>query len=172
MGGFILGAIIAFGMPTAAAESQASVVDWLKPSGGAYPHLDGREALWLDVSLMQQRLFVMEAGRRIYTTVISTGLDDPPDDRTPVGTYYIQAERGPSFYNQRLGEGARYWVSWLHHGEYLLHSVPTDSEGRIIVTEARKLGRKASHGCVRLTVPDAEWIYRNVPAGCKIVIEP
>jgi lipoprotein-anchoring transpeptidase ErfK/SrfK len=165
-----LSAVFAFAVVTAVAASRA-VVDWRAPSGGAYPRLTGREALWLDVSLAQQRLFVMDGGRKIYTMVVSTGLDDPPDDRTPMGTYYIQAERGPSFYNQKLGEGARYWVSWLNHGEYLLHSVPTDRNERIIVAEARKLGRKASHGCIRLTVPDAKWIYQNIPCGCKIVIK-
>jgi lipoprotein-anchoring transpeptidase ErfK/SrfK len=114
----------------------------------------------------------MDGDRKIYTMVASTGLDSPADDRTLEGTFFVQRERGLSFYSAKAGEGARYWVSWLHHGEYLFHSVPTDRQGRIIAAEARKLGSKASHGCVRLTLPDAKWIYENIQVGAKVDIGP
>ncbi|MGO8693176.1 MAG: L,D-transpeptidase [Rectinemataceae bacterium] len=90
----------------------------------------------------------------------------------PQGIFFVQRERGPSFFSAKLDEGARYWISWLHHGEYLFHSVPTDSRGRIIAWEARKLGQKASHGCIRLTLPDAKWLYENIHYGTKVVIGP
>ena len=34
----------------------------------------------------------------------------------------------------------------------------------------RNLGRATSHGCVRLTVPDAKWIYENIAPGTKIIV--
>ena len=104
--------------------------------------------------------------------VASTGVDNPPDDATPSGTFWIQRERGLSFYSKSEREGAEYWVSWFHHGEYLFHSVPTDRNGKFIVTEARKLGHKASHGCIRLTVADARWIYEHIPYGTRVEIGP
>ena len=150
----------------------AGTIDWLKPTGGPYPRLEANARLWVKVSLERQRVDIMDSGVSIYTMVVSTGLDSPADDRTPEGIFYIQPERGPSFYSAKLGEGARYWVSWLNHGEYLFHSIPTDRKGNIIVNEARKLGTKASHGCIRLALPDARWIYRNIRVGTRVVIAP
>jgi len=157
--------------PLFAAEN-AHTVDWLQPTGGPYPQIKKGESLWIRVSLGTQRLFIMNGDRSIYTMIVSTGLDSPADNRTPLGTFFIQPERGLSFYSAKLGEGARYWVSWLHHGEYLFHSIPTDRKGSIIASEARKLGTKASHGCIRLALPDARWIYRNVQVGTRVVIAP
>jgi hypothetical protein len=145
-------------------------VDWLQPTGGPYPRLQKGELVWIKVSLGRQRVDIMNGPRSIYTMVASSGLDQPADDRTPEGTFYIQRERGLSFYNAKEGEGARYWVSWLHHGEYLFHSVPVDKKGKIIEAEARELGRKASHGCIRLSFSDAKWIYENIGVGTKVVI--
>jgi lipoprotein-anchoring transpeptidase ErfK/SrfK len=157
---------------SASYPSPSGSVDWLKPSGGPYPKLSRDERPWIKVSLEGQKVDIMSGSRSLYTMIASTGLDLPADDRTPQGVFFIQRERGLSFYSAKLGEGARYWISWLHHGEYLFHSVPTDSRGRIIADEARKLGRKASHGCIRLTLPDARWMYENIPFGTKVVIGP
>jgi lipoprotein-anchoring transpeptidase ErfK/SrfK len=153
-------------------QARAGSVDWLKPTGGPYPALRQGERLWINVSLSRQKVDIMKGERSIYTMVASSGLDDPPDDRTPEGTFYVQRERGLSFYSPKAKEGGRYWVSWLHHGEYLFHSVPIDKKGNIIAEEARKLGSKASHGCVRLSLPDAKWIYENIGFGTKVVIGP
>ena len=90
---------------------------------------------------------------------------------TPTGTYYIENERGESFFNNSLNEGARYYISWLNHGEYLFHTVPTNAQGEYDVEECKKLGKQpASHGCIRLSVPDAIWLYNNLPVGTKVVI--
>ena len=42
---------------------------------------------------------------------------------------------------------------------------------RLNKTSVRKLGRRASHGCIRLTVEDAKWIYDNCPAGTTVIIQ-
>ena len=33
-----------------------------------------------------------------------------------------------------------------------------------------KLGKNGSHGCVRLSVEDAKWIYQNCPVQTKIIV--
>ena len=33
-----------------------------------------------------------------------------------------------------------------------------------------RLGINASHGCVRLALTNAKWIYDNIPVGTKVVI--
>ena len=58
-------------------------------------------------------------------------------------------------------------------GGYLFHSViyssPNNSSLQTGTVSA--LGRRASHGCVRLTVDDASWIYHNCPYGITVVVQ-
>ena len=108
----------------------------------------------------------MDGKNVLYTMYASTGSKDSP---TPTGTFHIQKERGDFFYNAASKEGAKYWVSFKDHGIYLFHTVPTDKNGKFIPKEAQQLGKEAqSHGCVRLSVPDAKWIYKNVPEVWKL----
>lgn len=103
--------------------------------------------------------------KALYTMVCSTGIYNS----TPRGTFHIQ-NRGKSFYNKSSKEGAKYWTSWLYNGIYLFHTVPTNKKGKYIKSEAKKLGKPVSHGCIRLTIPDAYWIYKKVPRGTKVHI--
>ncbi|WP_125573882.1 L,D-transpeptidase [Levilactobacillus huananensis] len=145
-------------------------IDWRAPSEEKdYPNLKTFPHAWLDVNTSKQRVYIRSGNKVLYTMYCSTGTGK--DNATPHGTYYIQAERGKFFYNQNSGEGAKYWVSWKDHGIYLFHSVPTDKDGNYIESEAKQLGKTAaSHGCVRLSVADAKWVYNNVPYGMKVVI--
>ena len=38
------------------------------------------------------------------------------------------------------------------------------------VNSVYALGSKASHGCVRLQVEDAQWIYENCDSGTVVVV--
>ncbi|MGG1680191.1 L,D-transpeptidase [Neobacillus sp. NRS-1170] len=151
-------------------DNKAEPVNWLMPTGGAYPLIGSNDPIWIKVSKEKQRVYIMKENKIIYTMICSTGLDKNSDTFTPEGTFYIQKERGLSFYNAQEKEGAKYWVSWKNHGEFLFHSVATDKNGNVIQSEAMKLGHKASHGCVRLAVPDAKWIYDNIRYNTKVVI--
>ncbi|MFD1317888.1 L,D-transpeptidase [Loigolactobacillus zhaoyuanensis] len=142
-------------------------IDWRAPSEKqAYPDLKQHPNAWLDVSQGKQRVYVKDGTKVLYTMYASTGINNT----TPNGTFTIEAERGQSFFNQSLNEGANYWTSWSGHGVYLFHTVPTDASGNYEVAEAEKLGQKASHGCVRLTIADAKWIHDNIPFGTKVVV--
>ncbi|MBH1939707.1 L,D-transpeptidase family protein [Mobilitalea sibirica] len=58
-------------------------------------------------------------------------------------------------------------------GGILFHSVyyyEFGNPGSLAVKEFNKLGSAASHGCVRLTVEDAKWIYDNCPVGTTVII--
>ena len=151
------------------AGSSTQPVDWLKPSQQIdYPDPAAHPGLSLEVSLQDQRVYVRDGSQLLYTMYASTGMDDS----TPRGSFRIQSERGDHFYNPREGMGARYYTSFLNHGVFLFHSVPTDSSGDYIKEEADMLGvRPSSHGCIRLTVPDALWIMKFVPIGTPVLIE-
>lgn len=143
-------------------------INWKAPSQHkAYPKWSKLKKAWIYVSTKNQKVYIHGNGKVQYIMNCSTGTKANP---TPKGTFHIQRERGYSFYNASSREGAHYWVSWLYHGVYLLHSVPTNYRGHYIKSEAKKLGKRASHGCVRLSVADAYWMYRTVPYGTKVVI--
>ena len=151
--------------------AKADTINWRKPSESKpYPNLDKHPNAWLDVNTSRQRVYIRDGNNRVlYTMYCSTGTGK--ENKTPHGTYAIQGERGKFFFNQSSGEGAKYWVSWKDHGIYLFHSVPTDQNGNYIKSEAEELGKTAaSHGCVRLSVADAKWVYNHVPYGMKVVI--
>ncbi|MBT1181940.1 L,D-transpeptidase [Bifidobacterium sp. CP2] len=137
---------------------------WTNPTGGQQPNLADYTDLSVDVSLAEQKVYVKSAGNTIYTMIASTGMDDS----TPHGTYVISA-RGTHFYNPDERMGADYWVRFK--GPYLFHSVPTGvNAGDYLTDEAAKLGRPASHGCVRLSIADAKWFYDQMPAGTPVTI--
>lgn len=124
---------------------------------------------------MKNRVYLMDGKKCIYIMYCTAGKITKKNGKyytpTPLGTHYIQAERGKSFFLPQFGQGAQTWVSYKNHGEYLFHSVLTDRYGRIIKSEAKKLGKKSgSHGCIRLSLPDAKWMNRHAPVGTKVVI--
>ncbi|WP_461244688.1 L,D-transpeptidase [Secundilactobacillus muriivasis] len=156
---------------TAAQKSKKKqpVINWRKPSEDKpYPKISKLSDPWIRVSIKNQRVYIKDGTKTVYTMFASTGVNDS----TPKGTFHIQAERGDFFYNQQSGEGAKYWTSFKDHGIYLFHTVPTDQYGNYNKEEAAQLGKEAkSHGCVRLSVPDAKWFYTHIPEGMKVVVE-
>ncbi|MGP1587074.1 MAG: L,D-transpeptidase [Treponemataceae bacterium] len=116
------------------------------------------------VSINSQRTYVYQNGELTRTFICSTGLLDGDSD-TPLGDYIINEsgqKRGTWFYSKTYGAGGKYWLGFIG-GIYLFHSVPMDENQNIMQEEAAKLGETASHGCIRLSVDDSYWIYKNVP---------
>lgn len=59
------------------------------------------------------------------------------------------------------------------YGGVLFHSVwytGVNNPATLSVSSYNRLGTTASHGCVRLTVAGAKWIYDNVPSGTPVII--
>lgn len=148
---------------------KSSPLDWHAPSEKkSYPDPAAYQDFWIDVSIAKQRVYLKNHNQTLYTMYASTGAKASP---TPQGTFAIQPEHGEAFYNPNSGEGAKYWRSFLDHGIYLFHSVPTDQAGNFIPSEAQQLGQQAnSHGCIRLTVADAQWFYTQIPVNTPVKI--
>ena len=129
----------------------------------------------LVVDVSDQRVYVYQwngssFGTCIKEMICSTGMKGASTE-TPLGTFQMD---GPT------GTGEWYWFSsykcyakWASRivGGILFHSV-IYSKGKVLnKTSVRKLGKRASHGCIRLTVEDAQWIYENCPSGTTVVIQ-
>ena len=84
-----------------------------------------------------------------------------PSTPTVRGEYTVTG-RGYSF-----GHGYTCYYYTQFYGNYLFHSVLYD-QGTFRVQDGR-LGQQLSHGCVRLDINNAKWIYQNIPNGTKVV---
>lgn len=101
----------------------------------------------------------------VRAMICSTGLNDT----TPQGGFFLKGRWnwGP------LLEGVYGQYCTQITGDILFHSVFYDEQYKknsMPIEEYNKLGEPASHGCVRLTVMDAKWIYENCPKGTKVTI--
>ncbi|MEN6462699.1 MAG: L,D-transpeptidase [Syntrophomonas sp.] len=119
----------------------------------------------IDVCISDQKVRIYKNGTVTKEWTASTGVNSS----TPLGSFTIQ-NRGEWFYSEKYQEGAMWWVSFKDWGIYLFHSIPMDREKNVITEEANKLGTPASHGCIRLELDNAKWIYENIPAGTPVNI--
>lgn len=119
----------------------------------------------IDVNVSDQKVRIFENDKMIKEWLVSTG----QNDSTPLGRFTIQ-NRGEWFFSEKYQQGAMWWVSFKDWGVYLFHSLPMDRDRSIITEEAEKLGSPASHGCVRLEIDKAKWIYDNIPQGTDVYI--
>lgn len=70
-----------------------------------------------------------------------------------------------------LDQHAQYWT--LIVSRTFFHSIlyrKGNDFSALTVSSYRSLGTAVSHGCIRLTVPDARWIYYNLAYGTEIEI--
>lgn len=127
----------------------------------------------IQISTKDQRVYVYTYDERdeysilVQEFICSTGLNDTP---TPKGTF------------TNTGPGARWhyfkkfecWAQYAYYidGDIMFHSVLYDEQDESTLRKGSvyALGSKASHGCVRLQVPDAEWIYYNCTAGTTVIV--
>lgn len=96
------------------------------------------------------------------TFLSSTGITGKD---TPSGVFEV-LEKGEWFFSEKYQQGAKYWVQFK--GNYLFHSLPFSKDKKTIVDYT--LGTATSHGCVRLSLEDAKWLYDNVKKGTKVII--
>ncbi|TCO74937.1 L,D-transpeptidase family protein [Marinisporobacter balticus] len=97
---------------------------------------------------------------------VSTGLFKTP---TPNGWFTLKSKRGSWMYIPKFNVGIESYSSFK--GSYLLHGVPANKNKQPLRASINKLGRKASHGCIRLPIHIAKNIYDNVETGSVIIID-
>ena len=119
---------------------------------------------YIDVNLALQEVTVMYNGSTIKVMPCSGGLPETP---TPLGTFKTN-EKIYWSYVPRFEQGAYYWTRF--YGSYLFHSVPHDENRNMLLEEFAKIGSPASHGCIRLYLEDAKWVYENLPLGIEVNI--
>ena len=102
--------------------------------------------------------------RQMLCSTGKVGTDSDPGD------WVLNGRKANWCYFPKWGGYARFWTRI--NGSIAFHSIIyySVSTSDPKVSSYRKLGQRASHGCIRLTVADAKWIYDNCGAGTVVHI--
>lgn len=116
----------------------------------------------VDTSSNQVVVFERPRGKWIVnrTMTCTSGAWNTPT----VKGQFVVGSRGKSF-----GHGYTCWYWTQFYGNYLFHSVLYNPGSMTSVQDGR-LGINASHGCVRLAIDNAKWIYDTIPSGTRVVV--
>ncbi|GAB4505202.1 MAG: hypothetical protein Fur0043_21970 [Anaerolineales bacterium] len=106
----------------------------------------GNGGRWIDINLSEQRLYAYEGDAVVNVFIMSSGTWAHP---TVTGTFKIwnktrvQDMSGPGYYLPNVPYVMYFYKDYGIHGTYWHNN----------------FGTPMSHGCVNLTIPDAEWLY-------------
>ncbi len=118
----------------------------------------------IEIDLSHQRVTVFYKDDMLREMICSGGAPESP---TPPGEF-VTSQKIEYAFVERFDVGAYYWIRFFE--DYLIHSVPFDENGEMIIEEFEKLGSPASHGCIRLKLEEAKWLYETLPLGVKVSI--
>ena len=114
------------------------------------------------ISIYDQRIYFLEDEVFIKSHLCSTGVDSHP---TPGGVFKVDYHEY-CLVSEMYGDVLCYW--WMGFAPDIgMHALPYDPKTGTW-TGSSSLGHKASHGCVRQAVKDAEWAYKWAPNGTRI----
>jgi lipoprotein-anchoring transpeptidase ErfK/SrfK len=120
-----------------------------------YAPVTGSGEHWIDVDLSQQRTYAYEGDTLVNSFLVSTGTWQTP---TVTGKYKIwiklrsAAMSGPGYYLPNVPYIMYFYKSYGLHGTYWHNN----------------FGTPMSHGCVNLSIPDAQWLYNFSSVGTVV----
>lgn len=125
------------------------------------------------VVLSEQKAYFYNSRRRLIATVpISTGLDDT----TPVGRFRVFSKSQSTYYAPDPAEKMRWMTRFTRGrrgGNIGFHSVPYRIIDGAEVASPTPLGQApSSHGCIRVSNSDAQWIFENMAIGTVVTVVP
>jgi lipoprotein-anchoring transpeptidase ErfK/SrfK len=119
----------------------------------------------LKVSLSQRHVTVLFHGRQVERYLIAIGMPSAP---TPTGNFAVTDQlsthdpTGPyGCCILALSALAPHAIAdWSGGNRIAIHSTP----------ETSSIGHNVSHGCMRLTLPEGQWLITHVPLGTPVII--
>lgn len=115
------------------------------------------------INIAKQELTQNVMGIAVKTHLVSTGLPSMP---TPVGTFKV-LQKHPRAWSHSGKLWMPYWMHFSGRG-HGMHELPEWPNGR--KEGQNHLGKKASHGCVRLGIGDAKEVYEWTPVGTPVTV--
>jgi lipoprotein-anchoring transpeptidase ErfK/SrfK len=137
--------------PTAEYVAPPTDVAYVPPSGV----VTGTGEHWFDVDLSDQRMYAYEGETLVRTFIVSTGTWQTP---TVTGQFKVWIKlrsapmSGPGYYLPDVPYIMYFYKDYGIHGTYWHNN----------------FGVPMSHGCVNLSIPDAEWAYNFASVGTVV----
>lgn len=123
------------------------------------------------IVLSEQRAYFYNARKRLIATLpVSTGADN----QTPVGSFKVFSKSASTFYTPDPAERMRWMTRFTRGSEggaIGFHGIPyrVTKNGEIPIFTP--LGQyPVSHGCIRVRVSDAKWIFENMKIGTVVTV--
>lgn len=118
----------------------------------------------IEINLKKQQLTYSVSGQLWKTFSVSTGKASMP---TPKGTFKI-LNKNKKAWSKAYGLWMPYWMG-LGSGQFGIHELPVWPSG--YREGENHLGTPVSHGCIRLGVGSAQYIYDRVSPGTEVIIK-
>ncbi len=118
----------------------------------------------IEINLKTQKLTYYVSGFIWREFTVSTG---KPGMSTPKGSFKI-INKSPKAWSKTYKLWMPYWLG-LSRGEFGIHELPIWPSG--YREGANHLGKAVSHGCVRLGIGPAQYLYDRVAKGIEVVIK-
>ncbi len=143
--------------------------DGLRDHPAGYPAADKYQII-VDIAHQVVMVYTKDANNEYTVPVRYMLCSSGTGSRTPLGTFKMGAYRVRFSRFANDGRYGQYWTQirgaiYFHTFLYIKNDAATYEEQTYT-----ELGGKASHGCVRLTVPDARWMWYNIAYGTQCVI--
>lgn len=121
------------------------------------------------VSLSEQRAFVYSRSRRLITSLpVSTGLSDS----TPTGSFRVFSKSAQAYYTPAPNERMKWMVRFTkgRGGDNIgFHGIPYKVTAAGDIPFHTPVGEApSSHGCIRMRVRDARWLFDNIDIGTPV----
>ncbi|MEI6298636.1 MAG: L,D-transpeptidase [Actinomycetota bacterium] len=123
------------------------------------------------IVLDEQRVYVYNHRKRLIATLpASTGVDD----QTPVGTFKVFSQSAQAFYTPNPSERMRWMTRFTKGragGNIGFHGIPYKVTKSGEIPFFTPLGiAPSSHGCIRMRVADAKWLFHNMDIGTVVSV--
>ncbi len=120
------------------------------------------EGKYIDISVPNQTMTLFEDGRKINSFLVSTGKYGMP---TPPGTFSVK--------KKELNHWSSTYGLWMpfsmnFYGAYYIHELPYWPSG--YREGENHLGIRVSHGCVRLGIGPAEYVFNWSEIGTPVYV--
>jgi len=123
------------------------------------------------IVLDEQRVYVYNHRKRLIATLpASTGVDD----QTPVGTFKVFSQSAQAYYAPSPNERMRWMTRFTkgrQGGNIGFHGIPYKVTKTGEIPFFTPLGvAPSSHGCIRMRVSDAKWLFHNMKIGTVVSV--
>ena len=128
--------------------------------------ISGEKRIVIDIS--DQRMYRYVGTALVATHVVSTGKWSMP---TPLGSHQIYNKLGTA-YSRKYALYMDNWMAITADGAYGIHSLPywRLKNGGVYYEGVSHLGRRVSHGCIRLSPAESKTVFAWTTVGTKVQV--